>query len=166
MVKVAPVLSAAFALLVATGAASAQTAPSDSIKHLIDTGFEIRSVTVVPVEMLTALGRKADAPPEVLITLQTGHAIAVCEMQIGNWNLQTPSSMTNTGLCSVTSDSVGTVPAASATPSNQAPASGGSNTNQAPADQGSGSDQGAGGGADTGTGDTQSNGSHSGRPKS
>jgi hypothetical protein len=80
------------------GPAAAADLPS--IKSLLAAGYEIRSVTFIPVDALGPLGIDPKTP-QVIVTLQRGAAIAACEYLAVNWIGLVAGSMEGTTQCDV-----------------------------------------------------------------
>ena len=111
------VRSVAVVVALMAGMASAAADPvSRSVVQMLSDGYEVKAVSIVPRDMLDAVGTKPDGDPQVLISLQRGASIGVCQMALVNWNNQPASSLNNDKLCSVT------VPGAAAPTSDAAPA--------------------------------------------
>ncbi len=70
-------------------------AAKPSFKDILGVGYEIKSVTFVPKD---GLGSNA-TDSAVLVTLQKGSAVAVCEFYPGNWSLLAAASMEDTKRC-------------------------------------------------------------------
>ena len=95
--------AAALAVLaIAAGAALAaqqrtQPAPpvKPSFKDMLGVGYEVKAVTYVPKEAL----RSSATDPAVLVTMQKGSAVAVCEFYPGNWSTLVASSMEGNTQC-------------------------------------------------------------------
>jgi hypothetical protein len=81
-----------------TPAAPAST--TTSIDSVLASGYEVKSV----IELSDAALKSMSSPgqtiyPSVVITLQKGTSVAVCELSTANWINLVQGSMTNASLC-------------------------------------------------------------------
>jgi hypothetical protein len=63
---------------------SALAAPQSSISDLLRQGYEIKGTVYVPLQDAQSAG-PGFSQGQVLVTLQHGQSIAVCEYSWGNW---------------------------------------------------------------------------------
>jgi hypothetical protein len=63
---------------------SAIAAPQSSISELLKQGYEIKGTVYVPLQD-AASASPGTTQGQVLVTLQRGQSIAVCEFSWGNW---------------------------------------------------------------------------------
>jgi hypothetical protein len=73
---------------------------TQSFRALTGQGFEIKAVTLVPLEAAQR-GNSAVNYDTVFITLQKGAAIAVCYYSMVNWVNAEPASLDNAEQCEV-----------------------------------------------------------------
>ncbi len=62
-----------------------------SFKHLIGTGYEIKNILLIPIDMAERWMGVANAI--VLVTLQKGSSTAACSYHVSNWHAQAPQSL-------------------------------------------------------------------------
>jgi hypothetical protein len=79
----------------APSAPAAASSTKPSFKDILGAGYEIKAVTYVPKEGISTTA----TDPAVLVTLQKGSALAVCEFYPGNWSSALPSSLEGTSQC-------------------------------------------------------------------
>lgn len=95
--KITFLLIGATLATLAAQVALAQQAPNPSFKDLLGAGYEIKNVVYLP--------RDAFAPPSdlpnVLVTLQKGGAVAVCQFAAVNWDILNPGSLESTNQCDI-----------------------------------------------------------------
>lgn len=98
MSKIAAVLVAAtLASGVLIGSANAK---NSSFNELVSTGYEIKTVTLIPIEV--AKREQADVGTDtVAVTLQKGGSIAVCYFSLGNWLSANKKSLGNAAQCAI-----------------------------------------------------------------
>ena len=70
-----------------------------SYKSLVSSGYEVKSVTLVPKDQLNEVAQVTYA--EVIVTLQKAAMTAVCLFATGNWLLMNPPSLEGTVECHV-----------------------------------------------------------------
>jgi hypothetical protein len=106
------IAAAAIAAVVLSGSVVlAQDAPpKPPLRQLIGAGFEIKDVTAIPSDELAAMGYDKDTPA-VIVTLQLGNAVAVCEFAMANWSTLNPDSIDGTTQCDVMDAEPGEPPA-------------------------------------------------------
>ena len=80
------------ACLAGVFAGSAAAADLPSLKQLLGSGYEIKAVTFIPVDALSAMGLDPKSP-QVIITLQRGAAIAACQYLASNSSTLPPASV-------------------------------------------------------------------------
>ena len=85
---------------ISCGVAAAGAADLPSLKSLLASGYEIKSVTFIPSDASAPLGLDPKMP-QVLVTLQRGAAIAACEYLASNWISLVAGSMEGTTQCDV-----------------------------------------------------------------
>jgi hypothetical protein len=71
-----------------------------SFKELIESGFEIRNVLLIPGDQMHLLDQSRTLP-EFAVSLQRGAAAAVCEFSFSAWNNQIKTSLEGRTQCSV-----------------------------------------------------------------
>ena len=98
MGKRAVVLVVLFCAALAARAQAAEGA--QSFKSLTAQGFEIKSVTLVPME-IAQRGNSAVNYDTVFVTLQKGAVIAVCYYSMVDWINADATSLDNTAQCQV-----------------------------------------------------------------
>jgi len=85
---------------VALAASSTQAAERTSFRALIGQGFEIKVVTLVPLESASRVDQAVNYDT-TFVTLQKGHSVAVCYFSLANWIALNEDSLANTSLCDV-----------------------------------------------------------------
>lgn len=77
---------------------SALAAPQNSISELLKQGYEIKGTIYVPLQD-AQIGNASIMQGQVLVTLQRGQSIAVCEFSWGSWaNIGTGGAASFTAL--------------------------------------------------------------------
>jgi hypothetical protein len=71
-----------------------------SFKELIESGFEIKNVLLLPGDQMHLLDQTRTLP-EFAVSLQRGAATAVCEFSFSGWNNQIKASLEGRTQCSV-----------------------------------------------------------------
>ncbi len=116
------VFAAAAALISAP--ASADDRLQSSFTALVGKGFDVKSVTLIPLEVAKRVTEKVRTD-NVIVTLQKDETVAVCYIAFANWAFMNKSSLDSPTLCEVRSSPT----EESAAPSAAAPAA----TAEAPA---------------------------------
>jgi hypothetical protein len=82
--------------------ASADERMQSSFTALIGDGFEVKSVTLVPLEVAKRVTEKVKTD-NVVVTLQNKDAVAVCYVAFANWAFMNKASLDSATLCEVRS---------------------------------------------------------------
>jgi hypothetical protein len=82
--------------------ASADEQSQSSFTALIGKGFEVKSVTLVPLDVAKRMMDKVRTD-NVIVTLQKQETVAVCYIAFVNWALMTKASLASSTLCEVRS---------------------------------------------------------------
>ncbi|MGE0668757.1 MAG: hypothetical protein AB7O49_19545 [Sphingomonadales bacterium] len=90
-------LAAAAAVMVAAGASAQQ---QRSVDALLDSGYEVRSVAILPQDAAKRVAADASSDT-VIVTLQNKSSVAVCFLALSNWLSLNEGSLTNPANCSV-----------------------------------------------------------------
>ena len=107
--------------------ASADERTQSSFTALIAKGFEVKSVTLIPLDVAKRVTEKVKTD-NVIVTLQNKEAVAVCYVAFANWAFMNKTSLDSSTLCEVRSatseESAAppSAPAPSPTPSAEPPA--------------------------------------------
>lgn len=108
--------------------ASADDRLQSSFTALVGKGFEVKSVTLIPLEVAKRVTEKVKTD-NVVVTLQKQETVAVCYIAFANWAFMNKASLDSSTLCEVRSspseESAAPPPAAetpsAATPSEATP---------------------------------------------
>lgn len=107
--------------------ASADDRLQSSFTALVGKGFEVKSVTLIPLEVAKRVTEKVKTD-NVVVTLQKQETVAVCYIAFANWAFMNKASLDSSTLCEVRSspseESAAPPPAAetpAATPSTPTP---------------------------------------------
>jgi hypothetical protein len=92
------VFAAAAALISAP--ASADDRLQSSFTALIGKGFDVKSVTLIPLEVAKRVTEKVRTD-NVVVTLQKEETVAVCYIAFANWAFMNKSSLNTPTLCEV-----------------------------------------------------------------
>ncbi|WP_291158081.1 hypothetical protein [Hyphomicrobium sp.] len=98
--------------------ASADERMQSSFTALLGEGFEVKSVTLIPLEVAKRVTEKVKTD-NVVVTLQNKDAVAVCYVAFANWAFMNKASLDSATLCEVRSAAV----AESAAPPSAPPSS-------------------------------------------
>jgi hypothetical protein len=91
------VLGIVLALGASTAAAGQDNKPS--LRELMAQGFEVKAVTNIEMAMMKPLGYDDDTAPQLLVTLENGSSLAVCQFSVANWSLMNPEAMDGHSQC-------------------------------------------------------------------
>jgi hypothetical protein len=94
------VFASAAALL--SGSASADDRLQSSFTALVGKGFEIKSVTLIPLDVAKRVTEKVRTD-NVIVTLQKQETVAVCYVAFANWAFMNKASLDSSTLCEVRS---------------------------------------------------------------
>lgn len=104
--------------------ASADDRLQSSFTALVGKGFDVKSVTLIPLEVAKRVTEKVRTD-NVVVTLQKNETVAVCYIAFANWAFMNKSSLDTPTLCEVrtspTEESAAPAPTAEA-PSTAEPA--------------------------------------------
>src|SRR5262249_25120298 len=95
--------------------ASADDRLQSSFTALVGKGFEVKSVTLIPLEVAKRVTEKVRTD-NVVVTLQKQESVAVCYIAFANWAFMNKASLDSSTLCEVRSsptDESATPPASS-----------------------------------------------------
>jgi hypothetical protein len=95
--KLLPPTAAILALAI-TGSASAATT-SMSFDSLVAAGYEIKAATPVTDAAAKQVFTTPNLVPQMLITLQKGNSVAVCDFAMVNWVVMDNATMANATSC-------------------------------------------------------------------
>ena len=105
-------------------AASADERMQSSFTALVAKGFEVKSVTLIPLDVAKRVTEKVKTD-NVIVTLQNKEAVAVCYVAFANWAFMNKTSLDSSTLCEVRSaaseESAAPPPAPSAAPAAEPP---------------------------------------------
>ena len=89
-------------LLAATVAVSTSASAEDqqSFTALVDKGFEVKSVMLVPLDVAKR-ATKSVTTDTVIVTLQSKSSVAVCYVAFANWAFMNKTSLGTPTLCEV-----------------------------------------------------------------
>lgn len=85
--------------------ASADERMQSSFTALLSEGFEVKSVTLIPLEVAKRVTEKVKTD-NVVVTLQNKDAVAVCYVAFANWAFMNKASLDSATLCEVRSAAV------------------------------------------------------------
>ena len=80
--------------------ASADDRLQSSFTGLVAKGFEVKSVTLIPLDVAKRVTDKVRTD-NVVVTLQKNEAVAVCYVAIANWAFMNKASLDSPTLCEV-----------------------------------------------------------------
>jgi hypothetical protein len=110
-----------------------------SFTALVGKGFEIKSVTLIPLDVAKRVTEKVRTD-NVVVTLQKQEAVAVCYIAFANWAFMNKASLDSSTLCEVRSSSSEesaapppAAPAAAPAPAAEAPPTAAPTAPEAPA---------------------------------
>ena len=83
-------------------AASADERMQSSFTGLVAKGFEVKSVTLIPLDVAKRVTEKVKTD-NVIVTLQNKEAVAVCYVAFANWAFMNKTSLDSSTLCEVRS---------------------------------------------------------------
>ncbi|MFA5956565.1 hypothetical protein [Hyphomicrobium sp.] len=114
------VFAAAAALISAP--ASADDRLQSSFTALVGKGFEVKSVTLIPLEVAKRVTEKVKTD-NVVVTLQKQETVAVCYVAFANWAFMNKASLDSSTLCEVRSSATeeSAAPPAAPAPTAEAP---------------------------------------------
>ena len=84
--------------------ASADERLQSSFTALVGKGFEVKSVTLIPLEVAKRVTEKVRTD-NVIVTLQKQDSVAVCYVAFANWAFMNKASLDSSTLCEVRSSS-------------------------------------------------------------
>ncbi len=123
--------SISFGLMFATAAAlisapaSADDRLQSSFTTLVGNGFEVKSVTLIPLDVAKRVTEKVRTD-NVVVTLQKQETVAVCYIAFANWAFMNKASLDSSTLCEVrsspTDETAAPAPTAEAPPAAAEPA--------------------------------------------
>lgn len=117
------IFATAMGLVSAT--ASADDRLQSSFTALVAKGFEIKSVTLIPLDVARRVTDKVKTD-NVIVTLQKSETVAVCYVAFANWAFMNKASLDSATLCEVrtssTEESAAPPAAPSSTSSTEPPA--------------------------------------------
>lgn len=96
--RTAMFLLAAAATLALAAGASAQE--QQALAGLLDRGYEVRSVDMVPLDAAKRVAPDASSDT-VIVTLQHEASVAVCFLALSNWLSLNKGSLANPAICTV-----------------------------------------------------------------
>jgi hypothetical protein len=82
--------------------ASADDMLQSSFTALVGKGFEVKSVTLIPIEVAKRVTEKVRTD-NVVVTLQKNETVAVCYVAFANWAFMNKASLDSSTLCEVRS---------------------------------------------------------------
>lgn len=82
--------------------ASADDRLQSSFTALVGKGFEVKSVTLIPLEVAKRVTEKVKTD-NVIVTLQKQETVAVCYVAFANWAFMNKASLDSSTLCEVRS---------------------------------------------------------------
>ncbi|WP_045835313.1 hypothetical protein [Hyphomicrobium sp. 99] len=82
--------------------ASADERMQSSFTSLVAKGFEVKSVTLIPLDVAKRVTEKVKTD-NVIVTLQNREAVAVCYVAFANWAFMNKTSLDSSTLCEVRS---------------------------------------------------------------
>lgn len=110
-------LAFATAAALTSAPAAADDRLQSSFTALVGKGFDVKSVTLIPLEVAKRVTEKVRTD-NVIVTLQKGETVAVCYIAFANWAFMNKSSLDSPTLCEVraspTEESAAPAPAADA----------------------------------------------------
>jgi hypothetical protein len=92
-----------------------------SFTALVGKGYEVKSVTLIPLEVAKRVTEKVKTD-NVVVTLQKQESVAVCYVAFANWAFMNKASLDSSTLCEVRSSPTEESAAPPAAPSEPAPA--------------------------------------------
>jgi hypothetical protein len=100
-----PVLFLGFSVFVAQPALAQQAPATDptaaSVYGLMASGYEVKAVTTLSESAEKIIWAGATSAPQVVITLQKGSSLAICNLAAANWLILAGTSLTDTSRCAV-----------------------------------------------------------------
>ncbi len=97
-----PALVIAAAAALVSAPASADDRLQSSFTALVGKGFEVKSVTLIPLDVAKRVTEKVRTD-NVVVTLQKSETVAVCYIAFANWAFMNKASLDSPTLCEVRS---------------------------------------------------------------
>lgn len=104
MRSIGPRLAVAAIMGLFSAQASADERMQSSFTTLLAEGFEVKSVTLIPLEVAKRVTEKVKTD-NVVVTLQNKETVAVCYVAFANWAFMNKASLDSSTLCEVRSAS-------------------------------------------------------------
>lgn len=114
-------LAFATAAALISAPASADERLQSSFTALVGKGYEVKSVTLIPLEVAKRVTEKVKTD-NVVVTLQKQETVAVCYIAFANWAFMNKASLDSSTLCEVRSSPTEESTAPAAAPSEPTPA--------------------------------------------
>lgn len=114
-------LAFATAAALISAPASADERLQSSFTALVGKGYEVKSVTLIPLEVAKRVTEKVKTD-NVVVTLQKQETVAVCYIAFANWAFMNKASLDSSTLCEVRSSPTEESAAPAAAPSEPTPA--------------------------------------------
>ncbi|CCB66966.1 hypothetical protein RLW55_09680 [Hyphomicrobium sp. B1] len=112
-------LAFATAAALISAPASADERLQSSFTALVGKGYEVKSVTLIPLEVAKRVTEKVKTD-NVVVTLQKQETVAVCYIAFANWAFMNKASLDSATLCEVRSSPTEESAAPAAAPSEPA----------------------------------------------
>lgn len=112
-------LAFATAAALISAPASADERLQSSFTALVGKGYEVKSVTLIPLEVAKRVTEKVKTD-NVVVTLQKQETVAVCYIAFANWAFMNKASLDSATLCEVRSSPTEASAAPAAAPSEPA----------------------------------------------
>jgi hypothetical protein len=112
-------LAFATAAALISAPASADERLQSSFTALVGKGYEVKSVTLIPLEVAKRVTEKVKTD-NVIVTLQKQETVAVCYIAFANWAFMNKASLDSSTLCEVRSSPTEESAAPAAAPSEPA----------------------------------------------
>ena len=112
-------LAFATAAALISAPASADERLQSSFTALVGKGYEVKSVTLIPLEVAKRVTEKVKTD-NVIVTLQKQETVAVCYIAFANWAFMKKASLDSSTLCEVRSSPTEESAAPAAAPSEPA----------------------------------------------
>ena len=81
-------------------AVAADPTPS-SLDSLLANGYEVKVVSPLSAAATKEIWTGQDLAPQVIVTLQKGSSVAVCNLALSNWMYLTPATFASTDRCAM-----------------------------------------------------------------
>ena len=72
-----------------------------SLDSLLANGYEVKAANPLSAAATKEIWTGQDLAPQIIVTLQKGSSIAVCNLAVSNWMYLTPATFASTDRCAI-----------------------------------------------------------------